>query len=204
MGMTISTIHAYAKHLIARLGSSFGYGIDVGITSSDFNRKKIISNVLDSYIGQKMKEYGTGYAERLSVPAYVLRDSILDCISKLHNKSVDITSLKPEDFGSLPHGDNRRELHELLSNLIPEVERTYSEELKQNNRIHLSSMMSLLYHFVSNPDSHPRIRDLKRNPRAVQFLFVDEFQDTDDTQIEALMILSQLLDYRMFVVGDIK
>jgi len=202
--MQISTIHAYAKYLIAQLGSSFGYGIDVGITSSQFYRRRKISDLLDAYIQQKTKEYGKDYSDQLSLPVYAIRDSILDFILKLHNKSVDIASITATDFGSILPDDDRRTVHELLSNVIPEVERQYSDELRQNNHIHLSNMMSLLYQFVSEKKSHSRIRDLKRNKSAVQFLFVDEFQDTDDTQIETLLILSELLDYRMFVVGDIK
>ena len=37
-----------------------------------------------------------------------------------------------------------------------------------------------------------------------QFMFVDEFQDTDDIQIDALMEIAKLLQYRLFVVGDVK
>ena len=51
--MQISTIHSYAKNLIAQLGTSFGYGIDLGITSSEFYRRKKISDLLDAYIHQK-------------------------------------------------------------------------------------------------------------------------------------------------------
>jgi hypothetical protein len=40
--MQISTIHSYAKTLIARMGTSFGYGIDLGITSSEFYRRRKI------------------------------------------------------------------------------------------------------------------------------------------------------------------
>ena len=202
--MQISTIHAYAKYLIAQLGSSFGYGVDVGITSSQFYRRRKISDLLDAYIQQKTKEYGKGYSDRLALPVYAVRDSILEFISKLHNKSVDIASITAEDFGTLLPDDHRREVHELLANVIPEVERQYLDELRRNNRVHLSSMMSLLHRFVSDGQSRSRIRELKRNKNAVQFLFVDEFQDTDDTQIETLLILSELLDYRMFLVGDVK
>lgn len=202
--MQISTIHAYAKQLISQLGSSFGYGIDVGITSSEFYRRRKISDLLDSYIQQKIKEYGQGYTKRLSMPVYAIRESILDFISKLHNKSIDISSMTAANFGSLLPDDTRKEVHELLATIIPEVERQYSEELRQNNRIHLSSMMSMLYHFVSCDGSRQRIRELKRNKGAVQFMFVDEFQDTDDTQIDTLRILAELLDFKMFLVGDIK
>ena len=37
-----------------------------------------------------------------------------------------------------------------------------------------------------------------------QFMFVDEFQDTDDVQIDALKRIAELLQYKLFVVGDIK
>ena len=35
-------------------------------------------------------------------------------------------------------------------------------------------------------------------------MFVDEFQDTDDVQIEALTKIASLLQYKLFVVGDVK
>ena len=59
--MQISTIHSYAKNLIAQMGTSFGYGIDLSITSSEFYRRKKISDLLDAYIYQKEMEQGKNY-----------------------------------------------------------------------------------------------------------------------------------------------
>ena len=202
--MQISTIHSYAKSLIAKLGTSFGYGIDLGITSSEYARRQKITDILDAYIRQKVKECGKGYTEKLGMPVYAIRDSILDFIGKLHNKSVNIASIEASDFGSLGDDEEHRELHELLAYVIPAVEREYSKELLENNRIHLSSMMSMLKRFVEAPSSRDRILETKKNKDALQFMFVDEFQDTDDTQIETLLIISRLLNYRLFLVGDIK
>ena len=202
--MQISTIHAYAKQLIVQLGTSFGYGVDFGVTSSNFYRSKKISSLLDSYIRQKARERGPGYADQLGMPVYAIRDSILDFIGKLHNKSVDISAIAAGDFGTLPPGDPHGALHELLSTLIPQVEREYRAELLENNQVHLSSMMSMLSRFIAAPESRTRIRELKKDRDARQFLFVDEFQDTDDTQIEMLLTLAELLDYSLFVVGDVK
>lgn len=202
--MQISTIHAYAKQLIAQLGTSFGYGIDVGIISSDYYRRKKISDILDNYISKKKMEQGLDYAEKLDMPVYAIRDSILDFIGKLHNKSVDISAISTDTFGSLMPSDTHRELHELLAAVIPEVEKQYCEELLDNNRLHLSSMMSILNRFVTAPESQSRIRDLKKEHDVLQFMFVDEFQDTDDTQIDSLLTLAQLLDYKLFLVGDMK
>lgn len=202
--MSIRTIHAYAKQLIAQLGTSFGYGIDVGITSSEFYRRKKISDILDAYIHRKKQEQGADFTEKLGMPVYAIRDNILDFIGKLHNKSVDIASIEAGDFGSLGPDDPHRELHELLAAVIPAVEREYYQELLQSNRLHLSSMMSVFSRFIRTPESQNRIRRLKKEKDALQFLFVDEFQDTDDTQIESLLTLAQLLDYRLFLVGDVK
>lgn len=202
--MQISTIHSYAKNLIAQLGTSFGYGIDLGITSSEFYRRKKISDLLDAYIHQKEIEYGKSYTDKLGMPVYAIRDSILDFIGKLHNKSVNIGAIEPQDFGTLLNDEAHGELHELLASVIPSVEREYFEELLENNKIHLSSMMSVLNRFINDRDSESRIRELKKDKNAQQFMFVDEFQDTDDSQIESLLRIAQVLDYNLFLVGDIK
>lgn len=202
--MQISTIHSYAKNLIAQMGTSFGYGIDLSITSSEFYRRKKISDLLDAYIYQKEMEQGKNYTDKLGMPVYAIRDSILDFIGKLHNKSVDIGAIEPQDFGTLLNNESHGELHELLASVIPAVEREYFEELIEDNKIHLSSMMSVLNRFINNPESESRIRELKKDKHAQQFMFVDEFQDTDDSQIESLLRISQVLDYKLFLVGDIK
>ena len=202
--MQISTIHSYAKELIAQLGTSFGYGIDLGITSSEFYRRRKISDLLDAYIRQKQTEYGKDYTDKLGIPVYAIRDSILDFISKLHNKSVNVGAIEPNSFGSLLPDDTHKELHELLASVIPTVEKEYSEELLEENKIHLSSMMSVLNRFINDPESEKRIQELKMDKGAQQFMFVDEFQDTDDSQIESLLKIAELLDYRLFLVGDIK
>ena len=202
--MQISTIHSYAKNLITQMGTSFGYGIDLGITSSEFYRRKKISDLLDAYIQQKEMEYGKNYTDKLGMPIYAIRDSILDFIGKLHNKSVDISAIEPQDFGTLLDDDSHGELHELLASVIPAVEREYFEELLENNKIHLSSMMSVLNRFINSPDGASRLRELKKDKHAQQFMFVDEFQDTDDSQIESLLRIAQVIDYKLFLVGDIK
>ncbi len=202
--MQISTIHSYAKNLISQLGTSFGYGIDLGITSSDYYRRRKISDLLDDYIQQKEREYGKTYTAKLGMPVYAIRDNILDFIRMLHNKSVDICSIEPQDFGGLNPGDIHLELHELLATIIPAVEKEYSGELLENNRIHLNSMMSILNRYINAPESKERILQLTKGENVPRFMFVDEFQDTDDSQIDSLLKIADILNYRMFLVGDIK
>lgn len=200
--MQISTIHSYAKHLIAQLGTEFGYGTELGITSSQYFRRRRVSEMLDKYINQKILEQGQAYLNSLGIPIYALRESILDFIGKLHNKNMDVASIRAENFGSIAQDGSRKELHTLLATIIPAVERAYSQELLEENRIHLSAMMSVLNRFINNPESEKRIKELQKG--RPQFMFVDEFQDTDDTQIETMLVLARILEYRLFLVGDIK
>lgn len=203
--MQISTIHSYAKQLISQLGTSFGYGIDLGITSSEYNRRRKISDILDSEIRNKARKYGGAqYGKMLGMPVYAIRDNILDFIGKLHNKSVNVAEITAENFGFLSSDEPHAALHELLAAVIPQVEREYLAELQENNKVHLSTMMSMLNRFINAPESEKRIRELKRDKNAQQFMFVDEFQDTDDSQIESLLKIAEYLDYKLFVVGDIK
>ena len=200
--MQISTIHSYAKNLIELLGTEFGYGVDISITSSEYNRRRKISDMLDRYIESQKVKYGEAYTEELGMPIYAIRDNILNFIEKLHNKNVDVPNLSTNSFGTINADSSKQKLHALLAHIIPEVEKEYSEELLSENRIHLSTMMSILHKFVLTPESQKRIQELRSGN--IQFMFIDEFQDTDDTQIETLLAIANLLDYRLFVVGDIK
>lgn len=199
--MQISTIHSYAKHIITKLGTELGYGVDLAITSSEFNRKQKVAEYLDSYIN-KMERLHNNYTQKLGLPVYAIRDLIVEFTAKLNNKSVSISDLSPDDFGTVSD-PSKSVLHQLLADTIPSIDREFNDELLKNNRIHLSSMMSVFHRLICSPQRSNRISEL-RGSGGLQFMFVDEFQDTDDEQIEILLELARLLNFKLFVVGDIK
>lgn len=201
-GMQISTIHSYAKKIISQLGFEFGYGVDLGIISGEYKRKQIISKVVDEYIVAGQKRYGSDYVKKLGLPVYLINKDILSLLNRLHNQSIDIAALEKENFGQAISGSENGELHELLSSVVPRVEQEYETYLKEQNKLHLNNMMSMLRACISNEKNVKRL--IKMQTGRPQFMFVDEFQDTDDVQIEALSQIARLLQYRLFVVGDIK
>lgn len=200
--MQISTIHSYAKKIISQLGFEFGYGVDIGITSGEFKRKQIIAKVVDEYIVAGKKKYGSDYVKKLGLPVYLINKDILNLLNRLHNQSIDIAALEKENFGQAILGSENGELHELLSEVVPKIERKYEKYLKEQNKLHLNNMMSMFRECVFNKENAKRLK--KMQTEITQFMFVDEFQDTDDVQIEALSQIAKLLQYRLFVVGDVK
>lgn len=84
---------------------------DLGITSSEYNRRRKISDILDSEIRKNARKYGSAqYGQMLGMPVYAIRDNILDFIGKLHNKSVNVAEISAADFGSLSSDDSHTAL----------------------------------------------------------------------------------------------
>ena len=200
-GMRISTIHSYAKKVITSLGLEFGYGTELSITSGDFKIRQIIAESVNDYIKDKQKKKGNEYVRKLGMPIYQINKNILTMLTRLHNQSVDVASLNNKCFGfSVSAGGE--ELHELISYVVPVIEKQANEYFRSENRLHLNNMMSMLDQCINNEENVQRL--LKMQTGRPQFMFVDEFQDTDDVQIGSLKKLANLLQYRLFVVGDVK
>lgn len=199
-GMQISTIHSYAKKIISQLGFEFGYGVDLSVTSGDYKRKQIIADRVDKYIIANKKKYGNAYIKDLGIPVYLINKHILNMLTRLHNQSIDISALTKSNFGKPILGNGT--LHDLIATVVPEIEKEYDEYLRKENKLHLNNMMSMLEACIGNEENRRRL--IKMQAGRPQFMFVDEFQDTDDVQIEALTKIAELLQYKLFVVGDVK
>ena len=201
-GMQISTIHSYAKKIISVLGLELGYGTDVSVTSGDYKTKQIIADLVDKYISRKQKEHGDSYVKKLGMPVYLINKNILNILTRLHNQSIDVSQLRTENFGEMVSGGTDGEFHRLIQDIIPRVEIELNSYLKNQNKIHLNNMMSTLQLCIENKENIERL--IKMQTGRPQYMFVDEFQDTDDVQIDAISQIAHLLQYKLFVVGDVK
>lgn len=75
----------------------------------------------------------------------------------------------------------------------------YTEMMRNSNDIDLRDCLIELDKILSNGCN--KLEDLR-----IRYLFIDEFQDTDDVQIEVFQKLQKSInaDCRLFVVGDLK
>lgn len=89
--------------------------------------------------------------------------------------------------------DNPREP---IEKLFPQVYRLYQEKLKEYNALDFDD---LLYLTVRLFKEHPDVLRIYQN--RWQFLLVDEYQDTNETQYALLRLLSAT-SHNIFVVGD--
>ena len=200
-GMQISTIHSYAKKIIGLLGLEFGYGSELSVTSGDYKLRQIIAETVDETIVKNQKKKGPDYVKKLGMPIYQINKNILTMLIRLHNQSVDVASLGEKSFGNASPNKGK-ELHELISSVIPVIGRKAETFFRSENRLHLNNMMSMLEKCINNQENIVRLKKMQTG--RPQFMFVDEFQDTDDVQIYALIKLAEMLQYKIFAVGDVK
>mgnify|MGYP001056565763 CR=1 FL=1 len=192
----ISTIHSFAISLLQKDCLRLGLGYDSQITNEIYNRRQLYHQYLNEYLTEKNEE-NPEFAHQLIMPTYQLEELLLAFCNKLNDRSVDIKSLSINDFedpvACMPY------FNELIEHVIMKAEKDYAEQLKQKNLIGLRECMIMIRNLIASGK-------LMRQNHNFKYVFVDEFQDTDDVQIEIITGLQKLFGKgcRLFVVGDLK
>ncbi len=192
--MQISTIHKFAKSIIQASSVEFGLGHDFSITSSIYAKEQLYEKHLNAYLVHKLDEDQNFY-RKLRMPVRKFRRLLMNFAKQLYDKSCDIKKISPEEFGSF---NEFAFFNEVISEVIIPAEVEYSQQITSKNKIDLKECMILLNNAVYG--SFKDKCDLK-----YRYLFVDEFQDTDDIQIDSILKLQEIISgLKLFVVGDIK
>ena len=192
----ISTIHKFAISLLHKECMRMGLGYDSQITNETYDRRKLYHTLLNSYLSKKTEE-NPDFVHQLTLQSYELEDILIDFCDQLYNRSVDIKDLNLDDLGnsigSMPY------FNELIKEVVIPAEIQYASDIKGNNLISLRDCMISI---------HRLVKEEKINGKGLNFkyLFIDEFQDTDDVQIETVLGLQKIFgdDCHLFIVGDLK
>lgn len=193
--MRISTIHSFARQLIRELGSELGYGQNVQIRSFRTERKQIIENQLDAKARQWL-DHHTVMDKFKDIPLYKMI-SITDSFwTELERKGLTREETARIAWGEAK-GDSA-DLHDLFIDLFAKCEDEFHQLKTDTNAVSLSDLTRQV-ELVSRREE-AFINTAKR----ISYLFIDEFQDTDDSQIKLAARLVKALKLKLFVVGDIK
>lgn len=185
--MRISTIHSLAKEIIKKNASKLGLGKNFAISGSNYNKKKRIHTAFNEYVTHSNNI-------EIGIPLYLMENRIESFISQIENKNLDISDYRKIDFGNERSVNGRSRFIDLLPT-ISKAKRDYREDCKKDNKIALSDII-LQLDFLTDKISNQE--DL------IDYLFVDEFQDTDDVQIRLIAKYMNIFALKLFVVGDTK
>lgn len=193
----ISTIHKFALQLLRGAPFYTGLGTNFRISSDEFSRGKIYDVYLSEFL-RKKEEENNNFINEIPVPIYDLKKKIIGIADRLLQKSINIQDIKTDEMG-IPIDDVLPYFNEIISEVVFPAEIDYLESINDRNAVDLKECIILLNKVLAYAADN--IRTLK-----LRYLFVDEFQDTDDIQIEVFKKIQKtiLSDCRLFVVGDLK
>jgi superfamily I DNA/RNA helicase len=192
--MRISTIHSFAKEIIQNTSVVVGVGTNFVTVSGNYERQKIFDRVFTEYL-EKINKEEPLFFDRLPIKIDEFRKDILQFSKLLYNKGCDIKEVSLQAFGSpieeIPF------MNELIEKVIIETEKQYTMQLRDNNCLSLNEYMVYLSKCIES-------ETFNKNLLKFKYIFIDEFQDTDDAQINAFMAMQKKLEFKFFVVGDLK
>lgn len=193
----ISTIHKFAMGILRGESLYTGLGTNFRISSNEYERGKAYDLFLSEYL-EKMEKENSNFANELPIPIYDLKKKLMNIADRLFDKSINLENIKPAEMGTVVE-NNIPYFNELLVEVMFPAEAIYTEMMRNSNDIDLRECLIELDKILSN--GCEKLEDL-----SIKFLFIDEFQDTDDVQIEVFQKLQKCInaDCRLFVVGDLK
>ncbi len=194
--MRISTIHKFARDIIKEMSMHMGLGDNFGITSGDYAKELIYEKYLNQFI-EKMEQENKNFINEIRFPLYQFKKMLVDFSNQLYNKSIDVKAIKAHQLGQSPA--QMPFFNDIIMDVIVAAEKEYKENLQESNKIDLRETMILLNEVVN-------LKDREKTHLAYSYIFIDEFQDTDDAQIDSFLKIQKLIGEHchLFVVGDLK
>lgn len=192
--MRISTIHSFSNLVIKDTSLPLGIGVDFSTVSGNYQKQKIFDQYFNEYLKKKNEEEPMFFG---TIPGsiYDFRKLLLKFSDMLYNKGYDIKDATDDVFGKpiaeMPY------MKEIIQEVIVQTEKKYSEYLYENNSVSLVEYMIYLNKCVGD-------ESFNKNLYQYKYIFVDEFQDVDDSQIAAFLEMQKKLNFNFFIVGDLK
>lgn len=190
--MHISTIDSLAYDLFRRFGTGVGFGRDLGIQPLERERKNLIKDLLSDQLDDTkaiVSQIGMNYSDA---------SKVIDAYWKeLTSKGYTISEVLKKDWGDRKNESALTNFQDIIKAVLEEFEEKYSQLKLDENAISIHDLFFDFGHDLLAGKVDCKGLNMK-------YLFVDEFQDTDATQIRTFARLVQRIGAKLFVVGDIK
>ncbi|WP_064094119.1 UvrD-helicase domain-containing protein [Rossellomorea aquimaris] len=190
--MQISTIHSFSKTILTQLAHELGFGRNMKLRSFIKKKKEIIERLADEYF----KIHPITDLISLKFNHYEVVNLMNNFWDEMEKKGLTKEEIQKLEWG-MAIDERYTILHNLFKYVFTRCETMLEIEKKKENAIDMGDLIRKLKLFTRDGDKMKQLETEK-------YLFVDEFQDSDNTQIELVANLQILLDYKLFVVGDVK
>lgn len=189
--MNISTIHSFAYTMLKEYGIGQSFTKNLSIRNFKQERRELIKDRLDDKTNARFS-----IKSQVGVPLYKANKLIDQYWNGFASIGISHKDMASVDWGN-PVDENSESFHELISSVVNELDEDYFEIKRAKDAIAVNDIMRDLQEVLLS-DTLPQ-PDL-----SMKYLFIDEFQDSDLSQIKVAALLVKLLGAKLFVVGDVK
>lgn len=193
----ISTIHSYAKSIAQQGAGALGLSPGFRVAKQTMQFREELFRALSPHLEKIFGKWPDG-----EVPAsHEWRDLVQTIWDKLDNNGIEIMPLGKGrkaniDWPAAKTGTFEADAAQAVVQVIDQVGREFAAVCLENQAIPTSKLVTTALAVLRQKGPVP-----VRRPR---YVFVDEFQDTDEEQMNVLVQLRHRLGARLFVVGDVK
>lgn len=189
----IQTIDSFSKDFVSEFGTSLGYGSSVSIRGFKHEKDTIIRDVLDDLYSKRKG----AVSDTLGLTLHDLEKIIYDFWERLGQAGLSDDSIAALDWG-IAADTGSEALHETFKSVFGEICTRYNELKIDTDSISVNDIVRELDRIFASGN------ELVQKSHKLRYLFVDEFQDSDNSQIRSIAWLQKHCDLRLFVVGDVK
>lgn len=190
-GMHVSTIHSFAYYMLKRYGIGEGFTKDLSIRTLNYERRELIKDLIDSVVDGERS-----ILDQLGVPFYKADSLIAEYWNGFSKLGISHDDVKIMDWGN-PVDERSALFQGVMTGILEELDDEYFEIKRKKEAVSIDDIMRDLQKVLQDkilPD--PDIN--------MKYLFIDEFQDSDLSQIMVACLMIKLLHSTLFAVGDVK
>lgn len=185
--MKISTIHAFSLDILKILGDELGI-VNMEIGSYKHRKDRLIEEGIHAY----KEAYPAEYMTVRLIEQYKIKNAIKEMSNFLDNRAIIVE----EDWNQLDFGTSNSNYHGIFGYVLKYMGTRLQEEKRTSGKYEINDLIKMLRDLT-------RLKNVQSKLR-IKYLMVDEYQDTDEVQVEFISWLIKQLGARLFIVGDIK
>ncbi len=189
--MNISTIHSFAYQMLKEYGIGESFTNHLAIRGFQYEKSEIVKDAVDRKLDDTRSIRG-----QLGVPFYRAKGILNDFWGRFLQLGISHEDIVNLDWGK-PINDASKAFHKIVTETIPQLDEEYFDIKRKNDGVGLDDIMRDLQEVLKSDY-------LPRPDITMKYLFIDEFQDSDLSQIMVACLLVRLLGAVLFVVGDVK
>jgi len=193
----ITTIHSFAKRLVADGGGAVGLGPQTRVARRTLEVQDAVQRSLSSPLVELIERHHG------AVPAaYEWQKHVLTVWEALENNGIDLLGVAgPSGVGDVDWGDSPdsalgQAVVELTKAVVVSAAARLAATYLRDQTLPTNALVPCAT-AVLRSHATPQVREYRH-------LFVDEFQDTDAGQMDLVLDVRERLGARLFVVGDVK